>query len=542
MRPRLWHPPVPLNAEETAIVRRVHRAKLFVFLREQRHVLFSDAFQEELATTLYADARKGHPPVPPAQLALATMLQAYTGASDDEVIEATTMDRRWQLALDCLDASAPPFSKATLIAFRQRLLAHDADRRLLERTLEVAQASGAFSPRALRAALDSSPLWGAGRVEDTYNLLGHALHKALRVLARQQGRGLAEVAAEAGAPLVGGPASLKAALDLDWDDPDARTQGLEAVLAALEAVEQWLDGPQAPAEAADPTVWASRAAAEQVVAQDVEWAAPASPADPTNPAGPSSRPALRQGVARDRRISLEDAQMRHGRKSRRVRVDGYKRHVLLDLDSGLVPAVGVTLANAPEASVTEAVHADLAAQGVQLEDLAELHLDRAYLSSTWVRERPPQLALYCKAWPVRNGSRFPKTAFLLDWERQVLRCPQQVEMPFTPGGTVHFPAAVCAACPLQTRCTTSPRGRSVTVHPDERLLVELRTRQQTSAGRARLRERVEVEHTLAHVGYWQGPRARYRGLRKNLFDLRRCAVVNNLHVLARLPAFAQVAA
>jgi hypothetical protein len=530
MRPRLWRPPIRLSPEETAIVRRVHRAKLFVFLREQRHVLFSDAFQEELATTLYADKPKGHPPVPPAQLALATLLQAYTGASDDEVIEATTMDRRWQLVLDCLDATEPPFSKATLIAFRQRLIAHDADRCLIERTLEVAQQSEAFSPRALRAALDSSPLWGAGRVEDTYNLLGHALHTALRVIARQQGRGLAAVAAEAGAPLVGGPASLKAALDLDWDDPGARTQGLEAVLAALQAVEQWLDGPQAPSEAAHPTVPVSRAAAEQILAQDVEWATPA------------GRPALRQGVARDRRISLEDSQMRHGRKSRRVRVDGYKRHVLHDLDSGLIPAVGVTPANAPEASVTDDLQHDLAAQGLTLDDLAELHLDRAYLSSAWVRGRPPQLALYCKAWPVRNGSRFPKTAFTLDWERQVMRCPQQVEVPFTPGGTVHFPATVCAACPLQARCTTSPRGRSVAVHPDERLLVELRERQQTPAGRARLRERVAVEHTLAHVGHWQGRRARYRGQRKNLFDLRRCAVVHNLHVLSHLPACVQEAA
>jgi hypothetical protein len=49
---------------------------------------------------------------------------------------------------------------------------------------------------------------------------------------------------------------------------------------------------------------------------------------------------------------------------------------------------------------------------------------------------------------------------------------------------------------------------------------------------ARLRERVAVEHTLAHVGWWQGRRARYRGTRKNLFELRRCAVVHNLHVLA----------
>jgi hypothetical protein len=52
--------------------------------------------------------------------------------------------------------------------------------------------------------------------------------------------------------------------------------------------------------------------------------------------------------------------MRHGRKSRSVRVDGYKRHVLRDLDSGLVRAVGITAANLPEASVAEAISADLA--------------------------------------------------------------------------------------------------------------------------------------------------------------------------------------
>ena len=64
--------------------------------------MFNPAFQEELSG-LYRDSKRGQPPIPPAQLALATILQAYTGASDDEVIEATTMDRRWQLVLDCLD-------------------------------------------------------------------------------------------------------------------------------------------------------------------------------------------------------------------------------------------------------------------------------------------------------------------------------------------------------------------------------------------------------------------------------------------------------
>ena len=42
-----------------------------------------------------------------------------------------------------------------------------------------------------------------------------------------------------------------------------------------------------------------------------------------------------------------------------------------------------------------------------------------------------------------------------------------------------------------------------------------------------------------HVGRWQGENARYRGQRKNLFDLRRMAIVHNLHVIARTPAHSQ---
>ena len=64
---------------------------------------------------------------------------------------------------------------------------------------------------------------------------------------------------------------------------------------------------------------------------------------------------------------------------------------------------------------------------------------------------------------------------------------------------------------------------------------ELRQRQTTKAGRAKLRERVAVEHSLAQIGQWQSDRARYIGTRKNLFDLRRMAVVHNLHVIARMP-------
>jgi transposase len=451
--------------------------------------------------------------VPPAQLALATILQAYTGVSDDEVIEATVMDRRWQLVLDCLDAGQPPFAKGTLVGFRTRLIAKDLDRRLVERTVALAARTGGFGARALRAALDSSPLWGAGRVEDTINLMGHALRKALGVIAVLQGRGQAAgtaiVAAQAGVPQLAA-SSLKAALDRDWDDLAARDRALAEVLGLVDQVEAFAAGRyggQAAAEAV--------AVARQVRDQDVDL----------------SGPALRRGVARDRRISVEDSQMRHGRKSRSVLFDGYKRHVLRDLDTGLVTAVGITPANAPEASVTSDITADLNAAGLRL---GELHIDRAYLSSALVRERGPDLAIFCKAWRVRNtGGRFPKGQFTIDFPAGQLTCPAGVSIGFQPGKTVHFPKGTCAACPLRQRCTASSNGRSVSIHPDEALLAELRQRQQTPAGRAELRERVKVEHALAHVGHWQGRRARYRGTRKNLLDLRRVAVVHNLHVIAR---------
>ena len=110
MRPGVWQPPVECSRLEREVIKRIKRARLFVWLREHRHELFDEDVQAELAG-MYQDVQVGQPPVPPAQLALATILQAYVGASDDEVIEACVMDRRWQLVLDCMDHATAPFAK-----------------------------------------------------------------------------------------------------------------------------------------------------------------------------------------------------------------------------------------------------------------------------------------------------------------------------------------------------------------------------------------------------------------------------------------------
>ena len=124
-------------------MKRIRKAKLFVFLRHHWHELFDAALQQELAN-LYQPSKRGRPPSAPAQLALAVILQAYTGVSDDEVIEATLIDRRWQLVLDCLDIEHAPFSKGTFVAFRKQIIDVRMDRRLIERTIDIADKTQEF--------------------------------------------------------------------------------------------------------------------------------------------------------------------------------------------------------------------------------------------------------------------------------------------------------------------------------------------------------------------------------------------------------------
>src|SRR6195256_494354 len=242
----MWNPPIALSPEEQKIVARTQKArKFFVFLRTIRHELLDADFQQTLAKS-YSPEPGGKAPVDAGALALATLLQAYCHVSDQDAVELTVMDKRWQMVLDCLGVEHPPFSRGTLFHFRLRLMAHNLDKTLLDRTVALAEQTGGFGARQLRAALDSTPLVGAGRVEDTPNLLGHAWRKAVGLVAQALGTSVDVLLEEAGLTLVG-QSSLKAALDLDWGAPTARASALRLVLAEVERWKNWLEQEQRPA-------------------------------------------------------------------------------------------------------------------------------------------------------------------------------------------------------------------------------------------------------------------------------------------------------
>jgi len=71
-----WNPRQTYPKQEEWLMRRLGRTrKLFAFLRAHRRELFDDAFQAELES-MYRDTGAGKPAVPPALLAMVTLLQA----------------------------------------------------------------------------------------------------------------------------------------------------------------------------------------------------------------------------------------------------------------------------------------------------------------------------------------------------------------------------------------------------------------------------------------------------------------------------------
>jgi len=111
--------------------------------------------------------------------------------------------------------------------------------------------------------------------------------------------------------------SVKAGLDIEWSNPDAKAEAVNTLVRQLDALEAWLSK-KLPEEVRRPPLKEHIDTLNQIRSQDLE----------PDPSGGGTR--IRDGVAPDRRVSIEDKEMRHGRKSKSKRFNGYKRHIGTD--------------------------------------------------------------------------------------------------------------------------------------------------------------------------------------------------------------------
>lgn len=521
-----WTARPELTSEDLAVLKLCKKQKLWNFLRRHHHVIMDEEIREALRA-MYPTEGPGRPPVAPEMLAVAMLLQVGFGVADHEVPTLTVVDARWQMVLGCGRRTEPAFSQGTVFNFRERARQHGLMRRLLDKTVAVARESGGFDHKRMRAIIDSSPLVGAGRVEDTFNLLGRAIRELIDVASAESGRDAAELAQQLDVSVALGK-STKAVLDIDWRQPAARVRALTDLIAQFDSIRHWLRDQFDAAALEAPPLSECIATVERIIEQDT---------DPSPPEGSSAAETsdIRDGVAKDRLVSLSDRDMRHGRKSRSKAFVGYKRHVGVDADvPGLIAAVEVLPANRPEQEAAEPLLQRIGARY----DVVELHIDRGYLAAEVVIDLHERgVEVITKPPQPHNGDRFTKSDFKIDFAANTVECPAGAVTPVRTNLAI-FPAATCRTCAIRGQCITekNSRGRVVRLHPQERWYRTMGEELATPDGRARRRERTRVEHDLARVGALQGTKARYRGLAKNQAHLEAVATVNNVYVIGRLLA------
>ena len=223
---------------------------------------------------------------------------------------------------------------------------------------------------------------------------------------------------------------------------------------------------------------------------------------------------LKDGVSRDRMMSVHDPEMRHGHKSSSRRFDGHKAAIVVDSDSQLITAVEVLAGNAPDnLGALELVEQSEANTGVPVEesmgdaadgdgDTRQAFADAGRTLIAGVPDRP-------------NRSHFPKEDFHIDLEAGTCTCPagnvaRRIVSCGTrtgPTGRTHrlngfrFDGTVCGVCPLRSQWVagSSGLGRTVQLHPQEALLQQARALQQSEAFAGYRQRRAVVEHRLARL-------------------------------------------
>jgi transposase len=448
----------------------VGRSGFYGFLASQRGRLFRD---EDFAVFYCPD--NGRPSVAPSLLANALLLQTHDGVSDEEAKARADYDLRWKVALG-IEVDERPFAKSTLQLFRAQLILKEKMREMFVRSLELAKQSGYLKGR-LKVILDTTYILGRGAVKDTYNLLGDGIQQLCRALAAAQGQKLAAwVKAHEYESYFG--SSLKGEAALDWDDEQAHNAFLRRIVADAQRLMRLEREKQASLNEKHPAAKRIAIAGEllgQLLEQDVDQA--------------NGQAELKDGVSRDRIVSVSDLEMRHGRKSRAKRFDGHKAAIAVDAYSQLITDVDVLPGNAWDAThALELTENSEANTGLEAEETVG---DCAYGDgNTRQKFADAGRTLIAKVPDHGRKGNFKKSQFHFDLKAMTCTCPagHTTDILITKGacldrdrkrqsGTAFlFAAEICAACPLRPQCfqTKTQRGRTVQLHPQEELLQQAR--------------------------------------------------------------------
>jgi IS5 family transposase len=436
----------------------VPQGSVEAFLADHRHQLFPD----EMFADLFPSGR-GRPSIPADVIATAMVLQALEGLSDREAARAVRDRISWKVACG-LALDDDGFDYSVFTYWRTRLRHSERPERIFDAVREVIDATGILAGRR-RRALDSTILDDAVATQDTVTQLISAIRRVRRLVPEAAQVTLSAHDYDAGAkPLIA------------WDDPVAKQALITALVADALALVAALESLTLSGAAADAVGLLAL-----VAGQDVE---------------PGDEPGtwrIAQRVAPDRTISTVDPEARHTRKSPSQPRDGYKAHVAVEPETGLVTDAVMTPANTPDAEVAPELLGDEEAGVEVLGDSAygsghlRAGLDIAGHTAT-IKPIPSRPA-------VPGG--FDRDDFTVDHESNTATCPAGVTVTFGRSLTASF-GSRCTGCPLRARCTTSATGRAVKLNVYDIELEAARRRAETEEFKLVYRRwRPMVERTIA---------------------------------------------
>lgn len=464
------------------------------FLADHRKELFSDGDFADLFPS-----GKGRPSIPVEVICSVMVLQALEGLSDRDAIRQLRNRIDWKVACG-LALDDEGFDPSVLTYWRARLRGSQRPERVFEAVRRVVEETGVIARRH-RRALDSTVLDDAVATEDTVTQLISQVRRVLATVPAAAGTPLSHDYARVGKPLI------------DWNDARER-EAIVSVLvndaiALLEAV--------APLELSDEQADAVGLLA-LVASQDVE---------PGEEEG-SWRIAWR--VAKDRLISTVDPESRHAHKSVSVHREGFKVHLAVEPETGIVTAAVLTPANTPDGSVAGTL---LAEETTSLLVLA----DSAYgPGETRAALRRAGHRLAIKPMPLRPAvpGGFTRDDFVVDEEAGTITCPAGNVTAIPPSRKARF-GRFCSTCQFRSSCTTAETGKAINLTPDDAELVTARQEWRDGTHRDDYRTyRPMVERGMAWLVANNNRRLRYRGVERNNLWLKMRVASLNLRRLVRL--------
>lgn len=452
----------------------------------------------------------GRPSISPVLTFGAMLIQLEMGWSDRQLEEESRFDDRCKYAFG-VSRDFAGIDAVTLCEHRARFIESGIIFTLFRDLLADAKAKDLLSEDKLEI-VDSFMTYGAAAVQDTYTLLRKGIVRVLKIAEFH------ELDSKLTPVLGRKDYTTDAKPKINWDDPEEKRLLLESyvvdarnLVAAVRALQPL---PRDLKDAAD--------LLERIAKQDID--------------DDDGQIKMKRGVAKDRIISVNDPDMRHGRKTSSSKFDGYKTHIMTD--GNFVTAVVETPANKADSEPFPDLMDQCEANGIKF---TEVMGDSAY--SNWPiidRKAKDGITVIAKvpSEPIVDG-RYPKSKFDIDTENGVVACPEGFAAQFDPSAIERREGTVarfsdCTECPSKAECTGSPRGRSISIHRYEPEIAAERKKQATPEFKEFYSERANGERIISHLTRHGGRQARYIGAFKVWCQEVLTALNHNIKAFYRL--------